>query len=121
MIEFYKLILYARLASTNTTSFYPGFSPIASFFIKGFFCNHKTYNQLKNMTSVDKQLHDAYSSILIMTSVDKHDVSRHKNMTSLETHTHTQTTYFYIYRYMYVYIWISSLKSIWISKMTKTI
>ena len=47
------------------------------------------------MTSVDKQLHDAYSSILIMTSVDKHDVSRHTNMTSLDTHTHT--TYFYIY------------------------
>jgi len=52
------------------------------------------------MTSVDKQLHDAHSSILIMTSVEKYDFSRHTNMTPL----YTQTTFFIYIDLVILYI-----------------
>ena len=37
-----------------------------------------------------------YSSILIMTYVDKHDVIRHTNMTSVDRHTNKQLIFIYI-------------------------
>ena len=61
----------------------------------------------------------------VISSINKHDVSRHTNMTSLDTDT--QTTYFYIYRCpgVPVVIWvpmsrcvISSIKKHYVSRHT---